>query len=378
MGDHIDLLVNDLYKFKVMHNGHLLKKSSNILSTIFFKMNQYYKNLKTYVNGLDKLVSFGNYWNNKHPDDKFNLLIFIDRYIYEDKQIMNILKKGKETIIILFDCVDYIKEDYHMDLFTTMVRFFPMFNFDNNPFNCVICVDIDLHDEDYLRLMTAMANKPTGLSAVGNILPLLYDRNGKGYIFACMCCMMELNKYDRNLLINFIKNAEKYKSLDHYNKRLTLCGIDEIFLNEILIPVIDRYNIMIEYQINYFLVHSKKYMEKKKRIKNTTAIVDQILGRYNKSNAPLDIKLKLIDKDTYNVRVANKLNSYYTKRFSNVIRYLYENKKKWMERKVIKFIYRYLLDVVYAVVLINTDMNGTIHDCILYNQILVLENEDYI
>lgn len=379
MGDDIDILINELCTFKIVHNGHLLKKKSNILSAVFFKRDRYHKNFKIYMNGVEKLVLFEEHWNDNYPHDKFYLLIFIDRHIYEDDIVMNILKNGRNTIIILFDCMDYRKGDFHIDLFPTMVRFFPMFNFKNNPFNCVICIDIDLHEEDYVKIIILMNNKPAGLSAGGPIIPLLYEKNGKGRILANVCCAMEKNKYDHKLLIDFIKNADLHESIGYYKKRSTPfgLGVDEIFLNEILIPRIDRFNIAFEYQISYFIYHSKKYMERAKRIPITTKIIDYIMGRYNKESADLNLKLKLLERDTKNIRVANKLNSYFTKRFSNAIRYMHDNRKKWIERKVIQFIYEYLLDVVYAVVLIHTDKSGVIHNCTLYNRKMILAHEDY-
>jgi len=144
-----------------------------------------------------------------------------------------------------------------------------------------------------------------------------------------------------------------------------------------LIPHIDQFNILFEYQISYFINHSKKYIESVKRLHVTTKIIDCILGRYNKENASLDLKLRLLERDTQNSPVPNKLNSYFTKRFSDIIRYIHSNRKKWIERRVIRFIYKYLLDVVYAVVLVHTDKKGVIHDCTLYSRKMILEDEDY-
>ena len=48
--------------------------------------------------------------------------------------------------IIIFECCNY-KEDskYHLDNFGSLVRYFPIFDFNNNDTNNVIICDIELN-----------------------------------------------------------------------------------------------------------------------------------------------------------------------------------------------------------------------------------------
>jgi hypothetical protein len=105
---------------------------------MFFKMPNHYKNFHIYINGLKRWDVFLN--DNK----KYKFLIFIDKHVLNDNRIMNIINgKPDQFIPILFTCSDYIKDNYHLDVFGALVRFFPIFNFDNNFTNKVFIVDID-------------------------------------------------------------------------------------------------------------------------------------------------------------------------------------------------------------------------------------------
>ena len=90
-------------------------------------MPNHYKNFHIYINGLKRWDVFLN--DNK----KYKFLIFIDKHVLNDNRIMNIINgKPDQFIPILFTCSDYIKDNYHLDVFGALVRFFPIFNFDNN------------------------------------------------------------------------------------------------------------------------------------------------------------------------------------------------------------------------------------------------------
>ncbi len=58
---------------------------------------------------------------------------------------MDILLSNDKFEIYLFDCKNYKSNNlYHVDLFATFIRFFPLFDFKNNDADNVIISDVDL------------------------------------------------------------------------------------------------------------------------------------------------------------------------------------------------------------------------------------------
>ena len=233
-------LSNEICNFRLVHGEEIVRSAMydgevfDVFSAVFFKRNEYYKNFGIYVRGIVRLVEYIRRVNEDITNKiRKVLLLFIDKNILADEEIMNKIKRDKRNLILVkFDCPDYYEGNYHIDLFGTLVRFFPMFNFPNNPFRIVYSVDVDLHTEDYERLDSFMKNSPMGLSGMGTIKEYVYEGD-LSYMFAgCMCYNRE--KYDHKYIIDFIKNADKVDNPGNYGKRVTPFGfgIDEIFIND--------------------------------------------------------------------------------------------------------------------------------------------------
>lgn len=352
------ILTNNLCEFEILNNIDILENNPvNILTTVFFKRDQYYKNFDTYIKGLQRLTKFIDDPTVNPNNNKYFLLLFIDNNVYNDQQLMTIINESPNTIPVLFKCSNYMKDNYHIDLFGTLIRFFPMFDFDNNPFDICCCVDVDLHVDDYYRLKQLMINKPKGFIAGGDAVKLIYE-NKPAYIYAFLIYYNQ-DKENKQLLENFILNADKIESLGHYGKRLTTFGygIDEIFINDILLPIIKNYTVVIEYQISYFLYHSKQYLLEKKNMIITSKILNMILGKYANKDFNVNRKLNYIDQHTYQIRSLNDINDHLSKRFTYVIEYLISNNIKWFEYPVLNFINKYLKNIVSSVLLINCNIN---------------------
>lgn len=293
----MEILTNDICHFEILAKSHLLfeddntPKNVNVLSGVFFKRGEYYKNFGIYVSGLDRTVKFVDEYNdkikksNKSSNDKnsdlqhFIFLLFIDQNIREDSKIMNIIESSKWTVPVLFRCPVYMEGNYHIDLFGTLVRFFPMFNFKNNPSknSVVITIDIELNREDRRKVEALMRNRPRGVIASGEIHNLIY-KGEIPYIYSGTLCFNH-EKLNSSLITKFIESAHTIIGTGHYGKRKTTFGygIDEMFLNSHLIPAVKNYSIIIEYQISYFLYHSKPYITKQKREEVTSKILQMIL-----------------------------------------------------------------------------------------------------
>ena len=280
-------------------------------------MNKYYKNFNIYIYGLKKWIKFLNSF-----DHDYILRLFIDNNVYNDKEIMKLIRSTNKIQPVLFSCKNYKKEDYHIDLFGTLVRFFPFFNFNNNDSDNVIVVDIDLHEEDKIRCKFFMKNKLNNFTGMAAITPFLYN-NDKIYMFAGL--MSNSKKFDKNIIIDFIKNAHNIKDKGFYNKRDTTFGfgIDKIFINKYLLSTIDKYATIIEYSISYFMYQYKKRIMKSK---NSKIILKYILGKYYKKGMSVYDMYKFIDKETYQITKWNESSDYLSKRFYKIISYLHKKK----------------------------------------------------
>ncbi|AYV77593.1 MAG: putative ORFan [Dasosvirus sp.] len=360
----MNFLDNPICKFEILSKKQLLyNEESKSLQrdcfvVSFFKRDQYYKNFEIYLKGLKRLIDFMDQKEQQGQRNNFVIVMFIDQNIQNDNQIMDMINESLYIVPVLFKCSVYMKNNFHLDLFATLVRFFPMFDFPNNPINLCLIVDIDLHTEDYLKIESCMKHRPTGLTGGGIAVRTIYE-NLPPYIFAGMICYNR-EKYNHAVLVDFIRTADQVPSKGLYGKRLTTFGfgIDEIFINEIFMPLLKDFNLIINYQISYFLFHSQKYITEKKRINNTDSILTTILGNYNKKGMSVKDKLKYIDDNTYEIMEKTDINNALSMRFSHTISYLVKNNMKWMERPVMQFINDNLLNVIYCNLVINFTYSG--------------------
>ena len=383
---------NKICNLEILNRAHLIfeedgsLKKFNAISSVFFKREGYYKNFGIYVSGLAKTIKFidefntnlnnkTNHENNpeNNPDlENFYYLLFIDKNIRDDDKIMKIIESSPNTIPILFKCSVYMKGEYHIDLFGTLVRFFPIFNFENNPTKIVICIDIELNQEDRRKVQSLMEYMPKGVTASGEIHRLLY--NGEiPYIYAGSFCF-NADKLDSNLITKFIESAHTIVGTGHYGKRTTTFGygIDEMFLNAHLLPYIKQYSIIIEYQISYFLYHSAKYImdDKNKRYENTNNLLKMILGdKYNPDMSTEDM-YNYIDKVTYNITEKTPENNEICERFYFIIHDLVKNNKTWLQKDIMEIIDNKLRNIISASVLFEVDIDTKkVIDVKTYNQI---------
>lgn len=150
----MNYLINNVCKFTPLSNNKnwidKIQIKKNIVSCSFFKLSSSpYKNFNLYIDGLEKLYSKV---YTEYKDEGFIIRLFIDNSIYLDKELFSRLKKMDKLEMVLYECVNYqigTNSNYHVGLFGTLVRFFPMFNFENNDADIIIISDID--DYDYFE-----------------------------------------------------------------------------------------------------------------------------------------------------------------------------------------------------------------------------------
>lgn len=371
-------LKNPLCKFKLLwdHDGNFDRKI-DIVSASFFKMNKYYKNFQIYVTGLKTLVEF----IDKNTRG-FIMRIFIDDNIMEDKQIMKILKSSTKVQIILFDCPKYKKGNFHIGLFPTLVRFFPMFDFENNDAGHVIITDIDnLHKNSRLyELDTIMKTKNKRFMGNASI----HESLAKQRIPYIMASFVGSGmKYDKEMILDYILNTDKYSAKGRYSNSSKIkdnttkyeYGIDEIFLNNVWIKSLDSIDVYKQYQIGYFIYHNIFSFDRKIRlseseIATTEKILKEILGKMYEDGMTIKDMFNKIDTVTYRLRKFTEESNYLTKRFTKAIKFTQENNKKWLDKRSLDFVYNYLQNVIYSFVIVNVRQNGSIGGVKLQDTVL--------
>ena len=256
----MDYLNNNICKFTPLFNKKNWNKNiqikKNIVSCAFFKLSSSpYKNFNLYIDGLEKLYSkvYTEYRN-----EKFTIRLFIDNSIYLDKELFARLEKMDKLEMVLYNCINYqigTDSNYHIGLFGTLVRFFPMFDFDNNDADIIIISDID--DYDYfeksiqnIKLIKSNIKPHTQLSffKAGNIsknvlytISSVYKNIPNPYAVASN--FISFSKCDSQVLYDFLVEIgesnellTKYQHKFETNSNLMtgnkfIYGFDEYFLN---------------------------------------------------------------------------------------------------------------------------------------------------
>ena len=287
-------LENGICNFKFIGRTKFHNNGVNIVSITFFKLPTFYKNFSMYVQGLNTWIKM---FHKLKPN--FIIRIFIDNNIYQDKYIMEIINSSKYIEPVLFVCADYVLDKYHLGLFSSMIRFFPLFNFKNNDARSILCADIDwlirneLHTT-YYKYILYNHNKIMDITMFSNFYEY-YFRDLSPWIQAGLFYIPETKKYNKNILLDFIQKDDKLIYHNKYDDRLNKgtfskkrekktivieestktqfpLGIDEIFLNYVLLKIINEsINILINpnfHYIFYYLIASNKIVHFKIEINN--------------------------------------------------------------------------------------------------------------
>ena len=347
-------LKNDICEFNTLTQWDK-KMKYNILSTSFFKMGSHYKNFDTYVKGLKKLIKL------IESQSKYVLKIFIDEHIKADDEIYPLLLNSDKIHVIMFKCFNYIdNSNYHIDVFGALVRLFPIFDFEFNDSLNVIVVDVDLNDDDLIKLKILMnydtENKEIiGMGMIDKLLIYKYRPH-----FFCGLFGVYNSKFPKSIICDFILNAPNINDKGIYGKRLKPFGYgtDELFLNEYFL-YIDNYKyidgiklgILLNYDINWFMYYYKNELLKDLSSK-TYSYLKRILGKFYKPNMTSEQMFELIDKLTYHVKSTNLDKIYISNNYYSLIKELNFKNLEWFSLEHIKLTYKYLFNIVDCVAVI--------------------------
>lgn len=305
-------LKNDICDFEILFPLDLNKKK-NIISSCFFKMNNHYKKFDIYINGVKNIIKL------LERQNKYVLRLFIDENIKNDKEIFSVLESSKKIEIVVFKCLNYMNDNYHYDVFGSLIRFFPLFDFENNDSGNVIVIDIDLHEDDRICLKSLINFETNYREIVGRASSTPYPKIMKKELPHMMAGLMGYYncKFDKDIIIGFIKNAHNIKDTGKYERRLTTFGygVDELFINKYLLFFNDsiyikniKIGIIMDYNINLFLYYYKDILKKNENIYDN---LKYILGNLYKENNSIDDMFTDIDNYIYNKKkITMKKNTY--------------------------------------------------------------------
>ena len=318
----MDYLKNDICKFTPLFNiDYNVKK--DIITTCLFKMENGYRDLSVYVNGLIRLY---NYIQKKHKT--FHLRVFVDKSIHDDKNIMNKILNLNKIELVLYSCPNFmINHNYHFGLFGTIIRFFPFFNFPNNDAKNVIISDIDSYTrlDELIELLNSQNKYLNDIHLIkrSRITKNFYIKNDIYYkdiinVYGIAVNFIGIKRINNEIIINFVNDVlnNKYNSLSMYKDasddkkkemKNFIYGVDEYFLNKILMNhIIDNkipfannifYNISdgLYYSIFKENINSLFESDDKKKIINSLVnkILNKIKIKYNDSDELKDKYMKI-------------------------------------------------------------------------------------
>lgn len=361
----------------------------NIISTVFFKMpDSGYKPFTKYLNGISFLASVS---KKKLPD--FAIRLFIDNSIYKDNRIMNYLNKIPNLELVHFDCPNYKVNDFHRGTFGTLIRFFPMFNFPNNDAIHVLVTDIDWDDEndveerfkikvyEILKQHNDLENLHVFIDGSLNhkgfqytYLPYLNTIVPKIIAYFIINCV----KINHKIIVNFIEQVNKTNTIysDYFNNlnflekksknRRFVYGIDEYFLNNVMVPFLDKnkleFGAKIKYTITnefFYMIYEgtkeyRKFVQKNKSTKKQKELLKKMFdfvldGIDNYKFKNLKHAFDLMDKYTYEEHIKNKLTNNQKTIFTRLLlffNYIRKNNIKLIEPIKLNFILDELKDTI--------------------------------
>lgn len=282
-------LKNSFCKFTQITKINIAKKK-NIISVSLFKMRSGgYKDFSKYLDGIKLLTEIAKGENN------MEVRLFIDRSVHEDKQIMNYLLDLDNVSIVRYECPNFIVDGFHVSTFGSIVRFFPMFDFENNDAMRVIVMDaeptkelIDLSLELYRNIIKykiideyiAFGGRYNHNNAK-KIVPV--EHNGKTYIvpYCTASRIIGIKRIPPEMITTFLELLTTYVSADTPpEKKLyeypiskddiakkcekNICyGVDEYYLNKSLFDSLIKHDCAFCFQYNfdmanfYYFTHPK-------------------------------------------------------------------------------------------------------------------------
>jgi hypothetical protein len=263
---------------------------------------------------------------------------------------------------------------YHYDLFGTMLRYFPAFDFPNNDTNVVFAYDIDLSPDErtthkicpYTKI-TKTTDYIIGAPKTNDAL-MIFDRKHNTIPNLLGMSLLLPIKYDRNIILDFIKSAHLIKDPYIYNKRFTPFGfgVDELFVNKYWIKKVVNGKIGIQsyYSPSIILWCVKNKVPNliiDKRL--FSKALEYIVGKYYKKGMSDDFIIDLIESYYYIdsrhyaglTFLKTDQNVYFARRFQSYIDYSIKNDIYWLDINLLKVLQKCQRGIVMSMCIYEYD-----------------------
>jgi hypothetical protein len=313
---------NSVCKIKTLYTPN--RRYANTVNLVFFRAIPLTKNFNQYVDGLREWKEYIKIF----PDSQ--LQVFIDKAISMDEEVMGILH-NLDARIYLFECSDYlIKDGFHIGLFGTMLRFFPMFDINTHAMSVAHMCDLEpgpniLHSMSLISRLSVMKG-PSMIYESRVFSTKMFNtqhtlKSGVPFPWVSAGKFAALKKVPFSLLTTFLDDIKKNKKFYNrfeekkvpYTKKehgSFSFGIDELFLNHIYLPwliknkaiiIIVIRSVSLERFIKYSSTtiykqrESKKYLDyvlnKNQSIKQSIGDFISIFGDgVTKENEPISLR----------------------------------------------------------------------------------------
>ena len=230
--------------------------TQNIISCSIFPMKKSYRSFDKYIKGLDKVIAN---FSERLAVDNFKLRIYFDAKLSDifvtDKYLTNEFLQ-----LVKYECPKFIKDDFHIGLFGTFIRFIPLFKNDEN-LNVVCITDVDYDDNEinfFAEYYKTFVTSPFFYDFLFiNIIgyeyryPNNFMNKQIGNVALAQVCVRH-PIYNLKLMTNFLEDiiSGKYQSVVEklYSKRVDkeqgaslddsmpiIYGMDEYFINRVLL-----------------------------------------------------------------------------------------------------------------------------------------------
>ena len=309
---------------------------------------------------------------------------------------MKEINKLKNLELVKFSCKSLKKNKiYHRGTFSTFIRFFPMFNFENNDSNIVIISDIDWGSIKHIKSKFKMLDNYKYIKQKEKLNLLIdttfhqanvkYDyiyKNIKiGYFVSYN--MLNIIKINKNILIKYIKNIDdtnikvpytiydnsiNYKFSSKYellkNKKSLInksgnnkiiYGIDEYFLNNILKKYLINNKKSIGIVINIGLLDNIYYYLKNNNYKLTgdELYIYKYFFEFVFKGIVKDYKYKsiqksynILDKYLYDIYTSENKKYKLNKEQKKIFKKMYVFYYKIYDTKYVKYFNKKFLDII--------------------------------
>lgn len=294
---------NEICNFTILQNPS--RKYANTVNIVFFRAIPLTKNFQKYVNGLKDWKGL---MKKYYPESQ--LQIFVDKSIVSDPDVQKILV-NLEARVYLFECPEYLRKDqFHIGLFGTMIRFYPFFDINTKPMRIAHIQELEPGKES-LPTFEDM-NKASLMNFKHNVGIIYYSPNsfeippgydeqhmfesGTPYPWMYAGRFVAMTKIPFFIWSDYVKDIQsgkqfynKYAAAQHVKTVIKehenfSFGVDESFLNEVYLKWLIKNNyaigIILDYKISYPVFY---LVDKLKRDKRTLPFLNYILQKNHTS-----------------------------------------------------------------------------------------------